>query len=955
MNDRGRRLAAALQADRLHVFVPAVMSVGLVFWVLSELRELARDRVAEERRKRAAIAAGEVAALTLGRAADERPAVERGLRPRPVYVLLAVALLGGGLYALTITALGNLREDTPTAHLMWLPAVGIVVATFAFAFGFAALATAVRWPTPPPLVRGILQRTPMTTTPTPANDAVGTSSWRLAVALSIVATTAGLLTVLMAFEPSWLRDLDEAIAGWLHDHDPLADLTVLDPIGQTQTAVLLAGFIGLASMRCRVLATAHLSAVATGLLLSLTLRPIVARTRPPAGILAGGIDSFPSGHVLLGTLFAGLVPLTVAVLAERRWVITPLRITLGVGVLASATHRAAVGTHWPGDVLGGALIGIAIVIACQLAIDTPRSHHGCHSCLWSADPHRTHVLGAVRLSASSAELVRVAAHVTASGAAIALAYLTLTRSVPASPDGFGFGASIATPAQLALAGLVSVGALVAWRWEAPGAVLIALGAVGLGIFASIQYRPLVSIAMTASLLVPAVLLWLGWQHERRPHEIVLLAVGTFGLLGGVWIGASQLYDSYFGPTHPDSAAPSIDVDLVDWVWTGALAPTRLEVVARLADEGDPARVVATAVDGTTVRSEEVDPGEHQIVRLALEGLEPATAYSFHLEVGGEPDEGRGRGGFTTPAVGPQSFRVAVASCARVGANGAVYDAIAAVDPLLYLAIGDIHYGNIEDPSVEPFLGAFDHLLTRPGQAALYREVPIAYVWDDHDYGPDEADASSPTRSAARHAYRAATPHYPVLPGDEPINQAFTIGRVRFILTDGRSERTEETLLGEQQLTWLIDELTTSARSHALVVWGQSVPWIEAEGPAAVSWGRYPQERRQIADAIAEAGIDNLVMVSGDAHMVALDDGTSSDYSTSGGGGFPVLHAAALDRPGHIKGGPYSEGAFPGAGQFGVVDITDDGGPTIDVRLSGRTWDGRELVALTRTFDVSPGP
>jgi hypothetical protein len=44
------------------------------------------------------------------------------------------------------------------------------------------------------------------------------------------------------------------------------------------------------------------------------------------------------------------------------------------------------------------------------------------------------------------------------------------------------------------------------------------------------------------------------------------------------------------------------------------------------------------------------------------------------------------------------------------------------------------------------------------------------------------------------------------------------------------------------------------------------------------------------------------MISGDAHMVAIDDGTNSDYADGGGGGFPVFHAGALDRSSSVKGG-----------------------------------------------------
>ena len=62
--------------------------------------------------------------------------------------------------------------------------------------------------------------------------------------------------------------------------------------------------------------------------------------------------------------------------------------------------------------------------------------------------------------------------------------LTITVGVPANPEGTVFGPAIATPLQLAFAGMVSVGALLAWKWDAAGAVLIAFAAAGLGIFAA---------------------------------------------------------------------------------------------------------------------------------------------------------------------------------------------------------------------------------------------------------------------------------------------------------------------------------------------------------------------------------------------------------------------------------------------------------------------------------------
>jgi hypothetical protein len=161
------------------------------------------------------------------------------------------------------------------------------------------------------------------------------------------------------------------------------------------------------------------------------------------------------------------------------------------------------------------------------------------------------------------------------------------------------------------------------------------------------------------------------------------------------------------------------------------------------------------------------------------------------------------------------------------------------------------------------------------------------------------------------------------------------------------------MLGAEQLDWLERELRAAATTDEVVVWVNGSPWIEARESGGDSWGAYATERSRIAAMIEGAGLtDRLVMLSGDAHMVAIDDGTNSGYGPTGAG-FPVFHAAALDRPGGVKGGPYSDGTHPGAGQFGMVDVVDDGGPVVTLVLTGRTWDGRILAQ--RTVELAIGP
>ncbi|GAA0902796.1 hypothetical protein GCM10009557_78790 [Virgisporangium ochraceum] len=534
-----------------------------------------------------------------------------------------------------------------------------------------------------------------------------------------------------------------------------------------------------------------------------------------------------------------------------------------------------------------------------------------------------------------------------------LAGLALTVGVPRNPDGDGLVSQLERPVQLGLLLLAAAAWAVSWRWNAPAAVLLALVGNALGVLSALAYQPLVSMLVAAAFLLPAAGLWLAWQHGRTRTALAAVAAVTVVLCAGTWAGASVAYAHFFGPAHPESTAAVLPVDRVVWVWSGGVTGTSATVVAELARGHRSARLVLRPDPGATeVTTEVVPAGPGRVVRLTATGLRPDTPYAYVLDVDGSPDHSRGVGRLRTMPTGPASFTVALGSCARTGSNGSVFDAIAAVHPLLYLQTGDLHYGNpaAADPAL--FDALYRRVLTAPAQAALYRSVPVSYVWDDHDYGPNDADSTAPTRGVARAAYRGHVPHHPMPAGDNgAIYQAFSVGRVRFVLTDTRSERTATTMLGAPQLAWLENELVTSARTHALVVWVNPDPWIAAPDPAADNWGAYPAERRHLADVVAGAGIRNLVMLAGDAHMVAIDDGSHTGYSSTGSGGFPLLHAAALDRPGNVKGGPYSEGAFPGAGQFGTLSVTDDGGPTVEVDLAGRNWRGETLVAYHTTIAV----
>ncbi|KAH9156784.1 hypothetical protein AeRB84_001328 [Aphanomyces euteiches] len=303
---------------------------------------------------------------------------------------------------------------------------------------------------------------------------------------------------------------------------------------------------------------------------------------------------------------------------------------------------------------------------------------------------------------------------------------------------------------------------------------------------------------------------------------------------------------------------------------------------------------------------------------------------------------------------PQSFKFAFSSCADEDSDPQVFKEIERHDPLFFVHMGDLHYANIEVNDVNVFRNAYESMFESPaGQAMLAMEFPMAYMWDDHDYGPDNSDGTAPGRVASLVAYREYAPHYPLADSDPlgPIQQAFTISRVRFLMTDLRSQRTPntdpdvptKTVLGAKQMKWFQEQLLAAAAPEiGLIVWVNTMPWIDDER----KWGHFTHEQRAIVEFLRTNNLNSqvpIIIISGDAHMLAVDDGSFSP------GNLTTFHAAALGRPGSTKGGPYSHGMFPGSGQFGVMDVHDDG-EKICLTYSGRRF-GTELLAYDTCHTV----
>jgi phosphodiesterase/alkaline phosphatase D-like protein len=439
-----------------------------------------------------------------------------------------------------------------------------------------------------------------------------------------------------------------------------------------------------------------------------------------------------------------------------------------------------------------------------------------------------------------------------------------------------------------------------------------------------------------------------------------LAQGRVRLIGASWLTFLAVLLGWLA-LAPAGRVAAQDNPPIAWAWSGAVTDRSARIVARVARGVRQVRLVVTPdrADGmpqTIPASGYVTPDAHWVAAFTLEGLEQATRYRYRVET---PEGARLDGRFRTYTNGPFSFRLAFSSCATTASNARVFDAIREKVPDLFVHMGDLHYLDIYKDDAAAFRRAYDRVLDAPRQSALYRAAPIVYMYDDHDFGRDNADATSASRSAATGVYRERVPHYPLQDGADTVQQAFTIGRVRVIVTDMRAGRTptwlppeERTLLGSAQLRWLQDELS-KAKDAPLVVWVNTVPWITRNNERTVEgWAAYAAERTRVADHIERLGLTRrLVMLSGDGHMAAIDDGSNSAYMSGareGARGFVVAHAAPLDRWPRTKGGPYSHGVSRRNQQFGLLEVVDSGS-ALDVTVSARNARGDAIRGLELTL------
>ena len=214
---------------------------------------------------------------------------------------------------------------------------------------------------------------------------------------------------------------------------------------------------------------------------------------------------------------------------------------------------------------------------------------------------------------------------------------------------------------------------------------------------------------------------------------------------------------------------------------------------------------------------------------------------------------------------------------RYGDGYQIFNSMLELNPDFMLWLGDNVY--LREPDWNSKTGIYHrytHSRSTPEMQAFLASTHNYAILDDHDFGPNDSDRGFWNKNETLKAFELfwANPSYGV--GD--INGAITSfqwGDADFFLLDNRTYRSpdkrktgEKTQLGEDQLQWLFDNLSSSQGTFKFVVMGGQFLSTSPTYESYTNYG-FDKERKRIINYIYEENIKNVVFLTGDVHFSEL--------------------------------------------------------------------------------------
>ena len=223
---------------------------------------------------------------------------------------------------------------------------------------------------------------------------------------------------------------------------------------------------------------------------------------------------------------------------------------------------------------------------------------------------------------------------------------------------------------------------------------------------------------------------------------------------------------------------------------------------------------------------------------------------------------------------PNTFTLAFGSCSRPTLAQPLWADVRSLAPDAWAWLGDIVYADTEDVSQTRKLYAAQ--AERSEYAAVAAQMPVVGVWDDHDFGKNDAGSEYPSRRESQAALLdfLGEPRASARRTQLGAYASYLFGQgersVKLVLLDGRYHRDAPSArgdtLGETQWAWLERELTSSTARLNLIASGYQVLALDHPNE---KWGNFPVARARLLDLVARTRVRGAVLLSGDRHFAEL--------------------------------------------------------------------------------------
>lgn len=282
----------------------------------------------------------------------------------------------------------------------------------------------------------------------------------------------------------------------------------------------------------------------------------------------------------------------------------------------------------------------------------------------------------------------------------------------------------------------------------------------------------------------------------------------------------------------------------------------------------------------------LQPSAQYSAHISLDALQPGTRYAYRLLLDGKPAGETQQ--FATQELwqwrrDAPDFTLLAGSCNYInepevdrpgkpyGDRHDIFDRMAAQQPDLTLWLGDnLYFREVDYSSPESMARRWAYERRQPFLQKLLRTGAHAAIWDDHDYGPNDANSSFVHKQAALELQQRywANRSYG-LPGTPGAFGTFSFNDVDVFLLDNRWYRddpdlndAQRAMYGAAQMRWLKNALLASTARFKLIAGGSQQLH---KSPRGDSWMQYPAEREDFLKFLADSKLPGVLFLSGDVH------------------------------------------------------------------------------------------